>query len=92
MVVFVILDALNDAPQQQAASAATASQPAPSSSVLSMNRVSYVTDANGKMDLKMERYLDTFPFDNFVVVRDVHSLPDVLGATLRQWAERVNAA
>ncbi len=57
-----------------------------------MNRVSYETDAEGKMQLKMERYLDTFPFENFIVVRDIDSLPAVLSATLRQWAERINGA
>lgn len=55
-----------------------------------MNSVSYTTDpVTGKLELKMERYLDTFPFEYFVVVRDVDALPEVLAATLRQWAERV---
>ncbi|KDN47530.1 hypothetical protein K437DRAFT_223035 [Tilletiaria anomala UBC 951] len=92
VVVFVILDALNDPAPAGAAESASQPQQQQRSSILSMNRVSYQSDSQGKMELKMERYLDTFPFDNFVIVRDVQSLPDVLSATLRQWAERVNAA
>ena len=84
VVVFVIVDSVNDVANGSATSQGR-------SSILTMNRVRYETDAHGKMDLKMERYLDTFPFDNFVIVQDIQSLPHVLSATLRQWGERVNA-
>ncbi|KAA1117841.1 hypothetical protein PGT21_025196 [Puccinia graminis f. sp. tritici] len=38
------------------------------SSIISMNSVSYVNGANGQMELKMERYLDTFPFDYYIIL------------------------
>lgn len=60
------------------------------SSILSMNQVSYVPGPDGRLELKMERYLDTFPFEYYVVVRDVEALPDVLAATLRQFAEKIS--
>ena len=91
MLVFVIVDSLQQGASSKttAGAASGASTPA-RNSILSMNSVSYTTDpATGKLELKMERYLDSFPFEYFVVVRDVDALPDVLAATLRQWAERI---
>lgn len=96
MLVFIIVDSL------QAANA-TSNQPAQTNgnsanqqparhSILSMNSVSYSPGADGRLELKMERYLDTFPFEHYVVVRDVEALPDVLAATLRQWAEKIREA
>ena len=42
------------------------------------------------MELSMERYLDSFPFEYYVVLRDVETLPRVLADTLRVFFERVN--
>ncbi|KAJ1854427.1 AAA ATPase midasin, partial [Coemansia sp. RSA 2703] len=52
-----------------------------------MNRMSYTftTGADGKMELKGVRFLDTFPFKYYVVLRDIHGLPTVLAETLRQY-------
>ncbi|KAJ1723598.1 AAA ATPase midasin, partial [Coemansia erecta] len=52
-----------------------------------MNRMSYTfaTGADGKMELKGVRFLDTFPFKYYVVLRDIHGLPSVLAETLRQY-------
>ncbi|KAI9615703.1 hypothetical protein H4Q26_011340 [Puccinia striiformis f. sp. tritici PST-130] len=58
------------------------------SSIISMNSVSYVNGPNGAMELKMERYLDTFPFDYYIILRDVEALPNVLSSTLRQFLEK----
>ena len=55
-----------------------------------MNSVSYVRGKDGNLELQMERYMDAFPFDYYVVLRDVESLPDVLSETLRQFFERVS--
>jgi midasin len=45
------------------------------------------------MKLKMNRYLDGFPFGYYLVVGDVRELPGVLATALRQWfAEVVDAA
>ncbi|PWN31683.1 uncharacterized protein FA14DRAFT_162613 [Meira miltonrushii] len=79
MVVFVILDSI----QQQSGNNNG------NSSILTMNSVEYKMDAAGRPQLNMKRYLDTFPFDYFVVVQDVADLPDVLSNTLRQWAQRI---
>ena len=66
-----------------------AAPPQARSSILDMTNASYYTDANGRLQLKMERYMDTFPFDYYVVVREVEALPEVLSATLRQWVEKI---
>jgi len=39
--------------------------------------------------VKMERYLDTFPFQYYLVVSDVKELPGVLATLLRQWFSEV---
>ncbi|WFD22919.1 hypothetical protein MEQU1_001598 [Malassezia equina] len=85
MMVFVVVDAGADGHTP-------APGEAPRSSILEMNQVSYHTDAAGKLQLDMKRYIDTFPFEYYVIVRDVQSLPHVLATTLRQWAERIRDA
>lgn len=91
MVVFIILDSLHNN-----AAAAAATTPASGSasganqnSILSMNQVAY-KDVNGRMELTVSRYLDSFPFEYYVVVRDVEALPEVLAGTLKQFFERVS--
>ena len=87
MIVFIILDSLN---QQSTTSTTPTSTPAASRpSILSMQSVEYKM-VNGEMQLEMTRYLDTFPFEFFVVLRDVEALPGVLSDTLRQWMARVS--
>ncbi|KAJ1018157.1 hypothetical protein NDA16_005023 [Ustilago loliicola] len=95
MLVFVVIDSLLAAPASGATTPAptggakVAPQQQPRSSILDMTNASYYTDANGRLQLKMERYMDTFPFDYYVVVREVEALPEVLSATLRQWVEKI---
>lgn len=55
-----------------------------SSSVLDMNQVVFEND-----QLKLSKYFDTFPFDYYVIVRDVNELPSVLSSVLRQYFEEV---
>lgn len=81
MIVFVIVDSLR---RQQGATTG-----GKENSILSMNQVSY-KNINGRMELQMERYLDTFPFEYYVVLRSVEALPDVLAGTLKQFFERVS--
>ncbi|CAE6347638.1 unnamed protein product [Rhizoctonia solani] len=76
MVVFVVVDA-------------PASNGSQESSIVSMLQPA-IKMVNGKMDIQMERYLDTFPFRYFVVLRDVDALPSVLAGTLRQFFERIS--
>jgi len=88
MIVFIILDSLNH--QTRSSSAPTSLTASFNrSSILSMQSVEYRL-VNGEMELEMTRYLDTFPFEFFVVLRDVEALPAVLSDTLRQWMARVS--
>jgi midasin len=76
MIVFVIVDALsrsNIGDQSKDRDM--------QNSILSMKQV--------RADLSVERYLDTFPFEYYVVLRSVDALPDVLSATLKQFFERI---
>ncbi|KAI0667730.1 midasin [Trametes maxima] len=83
MIVFIILDSLHS----KGATGSGANE----SSILSMNQVGYKM-VDGRMDLQVERYLDTFPFEYYVVLRNVEALPDVLSGTLKQFFERVAEA
>lgn len=86
MIVFVIVDSLH----QSSITSSGAPQPnGRPSSILSMQTVEY-KEVNGAMQLDMKRYLDTFPFEFYVVLRDVEALPGVLADTLRQWMARVS--
>lgn len=89
MVVFVVLDSLHagagtDA-QAQAAGAGGAAQ----HSILAMTQVKYAS-VDGQMEMQLERYMNSFPFEYYVVLRDVEALPDVLSGTLKQFFERVS--
>lgn len=69
MLVFVIVDGINS-----------------SESILDMSQVNYETDpSTGAMNLKVNKYLDTFPFEFFVVVRNINELPEMLSMVLRQY-------
>ncbi|GJE88492.1 midasin [Phanerochaete sordida] len=83
MVVFIILDSLHSN------TTTTATSNAHQNSIVSMNQVAY-KDVNGRMELSVSRYLDTFPFEYYVVVRDVEALPEVLSGTLKQFFERIS--
>ncbi|KZT67287.1 hypothetical protein DAEQUDRAFT_812985 [Daedalea quercina L-15889] len=82
MVVFIILDSLH------IRSPADASGSQNQNSILHMNQVAY-KNVDGRIDLHVERYLDTFPFEYYVVLRDVEALPDVLAGTLKQFFVRI---
>ncbi|OBA28466.1 P-loop containing nucleoside triphosphate hydrolase protein [Hanseniaspora valbyensis NRRL Y-1626] len=49
-------------------------------SIMDMSQVSYV---NNKLTIK--KYLDTFPFEYYVVVKDIKELPGMLSLILRQY-------
>ncbi|CUS14036.1 unnamed protein product [Tuber aestivum] len=62
------------------------------SSILTLEGVRFERDENGSMELKMYKYLDSFPFGFYLVVSDIKRLPGVLALALRQWlAEIVDA-
>lgn len=56
------------------------------SDLLSTKNVSFV---DGK--LVMREYMETFPFDYYVILRDINGLPDTLSSALRQWFEVLNS-
>jgi midasin len=76
MVVFIIVDSLS-----RSASAGGAGDRRVQNSILSMKQV--------RADLSVERYLDTFPFEYYLVLRSVDALPEVLSGTLKQFFERI---
>ncbi|OCF32527.1 midasin [Kwoniella heveanensis BCC8398] len=89
MIVFIIVDSLHQTTSTPAPGANGAGTAAGRPSILSMQTVEY-KNVGGQMQLEMQRYLDTFPFEFYVVLRDVEALPGVLADTLRQWMARVS--
>jgi midasin len=93
MVVFVILDALHAATGADAAGGGEASTSGVAggegASIVSMKQAVY-RDVGGRMEIEYEGYLDSFPFEYYVVLRRAEALPDVLASTLRQFFERVS--
>jgi midasin len=56
------------------------------SSILDIKNALYEIDpSTNASKLKMVSYIDTFPFDYYVIVRNVEDLPEVLSETLRQF-------
>ncbi|CAI4046054.1 AAA family ATPase midasin SKDI_12G1560 [Saccharomyces kudriavzevii IFO 1802] len=54
-------------------------------SILDMSQVNYIPDEFGNPQLKITKYLDTFPFEFYVVVHDISELPEMLSSILRQY-------
>ena len=79
MVVFIVVDAT--------AQETTAVQP--KQSIVDLQRVEFTKDAAGEPQINMVKYLDTFPFRYYLIVRDVVELPGVLAGALRQWFSEV---
>ncbi|KAJ1809062.1 hypothetical protein LPJ75_004461, partial [Coemansia sp. RSA 2598] len=80
MTVFIVLD------RSAIATAAAAEGLDPEKdSIMNTQHVSFVKGPSGKMEMKVQRYLDTFPFKYYVVLRNIHGLPAVLAETLRQY-------
>ncbi|KAH8914454.1 hypothetical protein BT69DRAFT_1357891 [Atractiella rhizophila] len=78
LVVFIIVDSLHR------------NSAGESESILSLNSLSYVSKSDGSgMEVKLDRYMDSFPFEYYVVLRDVAVLPQILSGILRQFFENV---
>ncbi|KAH8671889.1 hypothetical protein BGZ60DRAFT_514599 [Tricladium varicosporioides] len=59
-------------------------------SVVDLKEAKFVKDeGTGRSEVKIVRYLDTFPFQYYIVVGDVKELPGVLATLLRQWFSEV---
>ncbi|KAK4503097.1 hypothetical protein PRZ48_006524 [Zasmidium cellare] len=79
MVVFIVVDAT----AQETAAVG------PKQSIVDLQRVEFTKDAAGEPQINMIKYLDTFPFKYYLIVRDVVELPGVLAGALRQWFAEV---
>lgn len=76
MLVFVVIDGINS-----------------NESILDMSQVAYELDAvTGTSSLKVTKYLDTFPFEFYVIVRNINELPQMLSLILRQYFSEMAAA
>lgn len=73
MLVFVVIDGISS-----------------NESIMDMSQVSYIPDpVTGAMTLNVENYLDTFPFEFYVIVRNISELPEMLSLILRQYFSEV---
>lgn len=76
MLVFVVIDGITS-----------------NESILDMSQVTYETDsATGASNLKVTKYLDTFPFEFYVIVRNINELPEMLSLILRQYFSEMASA
>jgi midasin len=89
MMVFIIVDSLHSNVAPTAHGWEGGGTGLSQTSILSMQQATYKS-VDGRMELQMQRYLDTFPFDYYVVLRDVEALPEVLSGTIRQFFERIS--
>ncbi len=89
LMVFIILDSLHSNAPPNVPGSEGSGTAASQNSILSMQQATY-KNVDGRMELQMQRYLDTFPFSYYVVLRDVEALPEVLSGTIRQFFERIS--
>jgi midasin len=85
MIVFIVLDSLrsNVVPSSSSSSDVNAG------SILTMTKAEF-KNVEGKMEMHLHKYLDSFPFEYYVVLRSVEALPEVLAGTLKQFFERIS--
>jgi midasin len=76
MMVFVVVDDVRNKKKGE--------------SVMDLKEAKFVKDeSTGVSKVKVERYLDTFPFQYYLIVSDLKELPGVLATLLRQWFAEV---
>ncbi|VEU23821.1 DEKNAAC105062 [Brettanomyces naardenensis] len=61
-------------------------------SILDMNQVTYVPTVGGPPQLHVTKYLDSFPFEYYVVVHNIKELPDMLALILRQYFSEISSS
>ncbi|KAJ2848120.1 hypothetical protein J3B02_004018, partial [Coemansia erecta] len=92
MTVFIVLDRSAIASAATTTGSADAGAVDPDKdSIMNTQHVSFVKGPAGKMEMRVQRYLDTFPFKYYVVLRNIHGLPAVLAETLRQYFSLVGS-
>lgn len=60
-------------------------------SVLELKEARFVKEAGGDSRVVIERYLDTFPFQYYLIVHNLEDLPGALAGLLRTWFAEVNS-
>lgn len=60
-------------------------------SVLELKEARFLKEADGSSRVVIERYLDTFPFQYYLIVHNLEDLPGALAGLLRTWFAEVNA-
>lgn len=76
MIIFVIVDDVRNKKKGE--------------SVMDLKEAKFVpNELTGVSNVKIVRYLDTFPFQYYLIVSDVKELPGVLATLLRQWFSEV---
>lgn len=87
MIVFVIVDPTGDVDEAALNGAKS------NGGILDLQTANFTKDENGMPKVETVRYLETFPFRYYLIVRDTGELPVVLAGALRQWfAEVVDSA
>ena len=93
MVVFIIIDSLaqrNSETHREDKKGADGIR----DSILTLTTASYEMGGDGGSDgmqLRIDRYIDTFPFPHYLVLRDIHALPSAISAILKQFLDRFQA-
>ncbi|KAF3938224.1 Midasin [Dactylella cylindrospora] len=81
VLIFVIIDATGGAMGGSGSGSGNKS-----SSILDMKEAVFVDQGDGKgSKLQVNRYMDTFPFNYYLIIRRIEDLPGMLSTALRQW-------
>ncbi|TGJ70145.1 hypothetical protein EYR41_006129 [Orbilia oligospora] len=81
VLIFVIIDATSGAINGD-----TNTTSKGSSSILDMKEATFTDQGDGKgPKLQVKRYMDTFPFNYYLIIRRIEDLPGMLSTALRQW-------
>ncbi|KAF2150048.1 P-loop containing nucleoside triphosphate hydrolase protein [Myriangium duriaei CBS 260.36] len=79
MVVFVVVDAFGQ----------SSAEGGKKQSITELQVATFSKGPDGNTRLETRKYLETFPFRYYLIVRDVAELPGVLASALRQWFAEV---
>ncbi|KAK5001063.1 AAA ATPase midasin [Elasticomyces elasticus] len=90
MIVFIIVDAAYTSTTTGASVSGAAATSGGGGGITNLKNYTFERDpSTGETVMKDMRYLDTFPFGYYLIVRDVAELPGVLAGALRQWFAEV---
>ncbi|KAK6341246.1 hypothetical protein TWF696_008332 [Orbilia brochopaga] len=85
VLIFVIIDAAGGAATGSGQDAGGMKSKG-SSSILDMKEAVFTDQGDGKgPKLQVNRYMDTFPFNYYLIIRRIEDLPGMLSTALRQW-------